>query len=315
MPSETARFFSLHPTRDVMLHVRGLALGGVQRAESWCSYPGGKALNGARTVGLLGGRPHAVVLAPASWKSWLGEMLRAHRVAWRLLPIAGEGRVCVILNEGRRETVVNTDLELTLPPGLFARLAGWVRRSAARPGFTVFAGSLPPALGPAKFRTLLALATGGRSRLVLDQTGRWLRLGLRYRPWLIKPNLREFHQLIGRTTSSIAAAVAAAETVRAAGVGRVLLSLGERGCLLVSSAGRWLAPAPVLPAGAPQSPVGCGDALLGAFLNAVEAGESEPDALAWGVAAATANLAHPGAIRFSAAEVRAWRPNVRVRHA
>jgi fructose-1-phosphate kinase PfkB-like protein len=176
----------------------------------------------------------------------------------------------------------------------------------------VFAGSLPPTLGVAKARTLLALAVGGRARLVLDQTGRWLRLGLRYRPWLIKPNQREFHQLIGRTTASVAQAIAAAERLRADGVGRVLLSLGARGCLLIAATGRWLAEAVRLPAGALESPVGCGDALLGAFLHRCATGDAEPDALAWGIAAATANLANVGAVQCDAAAVRSFLPRVRV---
>jgi len=305
-------FFSLHPTRDVVVSLPRVTLGEVQRAAAWTSYPGGKALNGARTAGLLKGSPRAVVVAPAVWRTWLHGALATHGVRWRLLPISGEGRVCVILTEDRRETVINTDLRMTFTPRLFAALAKGVRHAASRPGFLVFAGSLPPSLGPAKIRTLLAYATAGPARLVLDQTGRWLRAGVRFRPWLIKPNRREFHQLIGRTTSSMAQMLAAADGIRAGGVGRVLLSLGDRGCLLISPAGRWKAAAVALPAGAVPSPVGCGDALLGAFLAMAAAGAPEPEALAWGVAAATANLAHPGAVQFGSEEVRSLVSRVRL---
>jgi 1-phosphofructokinase family hexose kinase len=315
MTSLPLTFFSLHPTRDVVVSLPRVALGDVQRADAWISYPGGKALNGARTAGLLGGSPRAIVVAPTVWRTWLRGILAAHGVRWRMLPVVGEGRVCVILNERRRETVINTNLTMEFTPRLYAAVAKFVRQTAARPGFLVFAGSLPPSLGPAKIRTLLALATGGPARLVLDQTGRWLRAGVRFRPWLIKPNLREFHQLIGRTTSSLAQAMAAADGVRAGGVGRVLLSLGDEGCVLVSPAGRWKAAAVRLPAGTVMSPVGCGDALLGAFLRTVAAGAAEPEALAWGVAAATANLAHPGAVQFAADEVRKFVPQVRVTRA
>lgn len=305
-------FFSLHPTRDVVVSLPRVALGEVQRAQAWTTYPGGKALNGARTAGLLQGSPRVVVVAPTVWRTWLSGILATHGVRWRMLPISGEGRVCVILNEGRRETVINTDLTMTFTQRLFAALAKAVRRTASRPGFLVLAGSLPPSLGPAKIRTLLSYATTGAARLVLDQTGRWLRAGIRFRPWLIKPNLREFHQLIGRPTTSLAQTLAAADALRTEGVGRVLLSLGERGCLLSSPAGRWRAAAVALPKGSRLSPVGCGDALLGGFLRMAAAGAPEPEALAWGVAAATANLAHPGAVQFAAAEVRAIVPRVRV---
>ena len=94
----------------------------------------------------------------------------------------------------------------------------------------------------------------------------------------------------------------------------MLLSLGRDGCLLSSPAGDWFAPA--VPVAYPvMSPVGCGDALLGAFLRAVAGGAGEPEALAWGVAAATANLAHPGACMMTATEIRSLLPRVRVRKA
>lgn len=305
-------FCSLHPTRDVVLETPRLALGGVVRAAAWFSYPAGKALNAARTAGGLGGRVRALVMAPPGWRRRLREFLGNAHVGFRLLPVGGEGRICVILGERARETVINTDLALRLTGAQRVGLAAAVRRAARRSGFLVFAGSLPPSLGSAAVRELLRLATSGRARLALDQSGRWLREGIRHRPWVIKPNMTEFETLVGRRMDSLASILDAAEDVRGRGVGRVLLSLGRRGCVLVSSAGRWFAPA--LPSAGPvTSPVGCGDAMFGAFLRAAAAGEAEPDALAWGVAAATANLGRRGACLFAPEEARALRPRVRVR--
>jgi fructose-1-phosphate kinase PfkB-like protein len=141
-----------------------------------------------------------------------------------------------------------------------------------------------------------------------------LRTGIRFRPWLIKPNLNEFHQLLGRRTRSWSDLLASAGEVRSRGVGRVLLSLGDGGCLLASPAGRWFAPpVPPAPGVAELSPLGSGDALLGGFLHAVAAGDEEPEALRTGVAAATANLARRGACLMTAAEVRSLRCRVVVR--
>ncbi len=312
MPTLGLRFLSLHPTRDVVLRAFEFELGQVQRAESWFSYPGGKALNAARTSGLLGGSPLAVVLAPAGWRPLLRKFLHAFRVRFQLLPVEGEGRLCIALNEARRETVINTDLKLALPLSTRIALGKAIRRAALRPGFLVFAGSLPPTLGTQTVRTFVRLASLGRARVALDQSGRWLKEGVRHRPWIIKPNLSELHGLLGRRTRSLGDLLSAADQVRSWGVGRVLISMGDRGCLLVSPTGRWLAPA--LPTGGgPLSPIGCGDALFGAFLTAVVRGDAEPRALAWGVAAATANLAHPGACHMGATEVRTLFPKVKIK--
>ncbi len=303
--------FSLHPTRDLILETPKLGLGEVGRAASWFSYPAGKALNAARTAGQLGGCVKAVVLAPLHWRNNLLEFLGRYGVRLKHIPVPGEGRICVLLNEPRRETVINTDLHMRLSAQTFLALARAVRGEARRPGFMVFADSPPPSLGLARCRGLFRLATSSSSALVLDQAGRWLRAGVRFRPWLIKPNLKEFHQLIGRTTRSWPDLLATVDVVRSWGVQRVLLSLGSRGCLLIGPSGRWLAPGIQMRLAGP-SPVGSGDALLGGFLQAVAAGAEEPDALKWGVAAATANLAHRGSCLMTAAEIRLLVPRVKV---
>lgn len=305
-------FFPLHPTQDVVMEAPDFKSGEVLRARAWFSYPGGKALNAARVAGRLGGDARALVAAPAVWRSRLRAFLAPDRVRWTLLPVVGEGRVCLVLREHGRETVINTTLAMTFTRRHWLVLAGAVRRAAARSGFTVFAGSLPPSLSARQLRTLLALAARGPGRLALDQTGSRLREGLRHRPWIIKPNLAEFRALTATRARTVAELAVAAQGVRRSGAGRVLLSLGSRGCLLVGPAGTWFAP-PLPVHGAAPSPIGCGDALFGAFLAAVAAGDAEPDALRAGVAAATANLFHPGACLFEAREVRARVARVEVK--
>lgn len=330
------RFYSLHPTRDVVLETPDLRLGSVGRAASWFAYPGGKALNAARTAGLLGAQVEMTALAPSAWSANLKEFLGKCGVAFRHVISPGEGRVCVMLNERGRETVINTDLSMNLTRDVFQALAHAVLRDSRRRGFVVFSGSPPPSLSVSRYRSLLRIASSGAADLVLDQTGRWLKAGMSFSPWLIKPNLAEFHSFIGRRTRSWDDVLRTVDSVRSAGVKRVLLSLGEKGCLLVSPAGRWFTP-PVkiaspesgrrqrspasagLQVGGPAafaaglSPLGSGDALLGGFLQAVASGENEGAALRWGVAAATANLFHRGACFMSAAEIRGFLPRVRIR--
>ena len=302
---------SLHPTRDVILDVPDLALGGVNRARKWFSYPAGKALNAARTAGMLGGNARAILFAPAHWAATLGEFLGKYGVKFTHLPVDGEGRVCVMLNQGKKETVVNTDLLMKPAPRMVARLMGEILKAAEKPGFVVCSGSLPPTMGDSRFRGLLRVASSGPARLVLDVSGARLRTGILFRPWLIKPNLGEFRSLVGGSSQSLPALLASAHGLRQRGVGRVLLSLGNQGCLLASPCGDWFVP-PVPVSFPVVSPVGCGDALLGAFLRAVAGGEPESVALRWGVAAATANLAHPGACLMTPAEIRAVLPGVKL---
>ena len=312
MPSRDIVYFSLHPTRDVALNLERAELGQVLRARSWFQYPGGKGLNAARTAGMLEGRVRAVTMAPPSWRAEVRGFLSRYGVGNRFIPVEGEGRTCVVINEGSRETVINTDLKMQFTARHYRLVAREVWRAARRARFVVFAGSLPPALGMRRYKELMRIASSASAGLALDQTGKWLSVGCGFRPWIIKPNLREFSALVGSRPSAPRQMVSAARALMANGVGRVLLSLGSRGCLLVSPSGRWFAP-PVRTGFPPVSAIGSGDALLGGFLRSVAEGMAEPEALKWGVAAATANLARPGACLMTAPEVKALVPRVEVR--
>jgi len=303
---------SLHPTRDVILDVPNLALGEVNRAQEWFSYPAGKALNVARTVGMLGGRAEAILFAPPHWAGLLKDFLGKYSVSFSHIPVEGEGRVCVMLDEGGRETTINTDLRMHPRPSQLRELFRLLWKAARGGGFVVASGSLPPTMSDSRFRALLRTAGGAEARLVLDVSGARLRAGINHRPWLIKPNKSEFQALVGRRPGSLPALVSAARELHARGVGRVLLSLGDEGCLLASPAGDWFAPA--VPGRSPvTSPIGCGDALLGGFLRVAAAGGDEAEALRWGVAAAAANFRRPGACLMTAAEVRSFLPRIRVK--
>jgi 1-phosphofructokinase family hexose kinase len=312
MPSRDIVFFSLHPTRDVALNLERADLGQVLRARSWFQYPGGKGLNAARTAGMLEGRVRAVTMAPPSWRAEVRNFLSRHGVRNRFIPVEGDGRTCVVINEGTRETVINTDLKMQFTVRHYRLIAREVWRAARRARFIVFAGSLPPALGMRRFKELMRIASSASAGLVLDQSGKWLAVGCGFRPWAIKPNLREFSMLVGRRPDTRRKMVSAARNLMANGVGRVLLSLGSSGCLMVSPSGRWYAP-PVRAGAVPVSAIGSGDALLGGFLKAVSEGLEEPEALKWGVAAATANLAHTGACLMTPSEIRALVPRVEVK--
>jgi len=306
--------FYLHPTRDVVVQLPRVRLGKVNRAGVWFTYPGGKALNAARTVGLLGGRVRAVVLAPGHWRPMLREFLGRFGVAFKLVRVRGEGRFCVMLNEDGRETVVNTDAAVTLDASVMRELTRAVDSVSHASDFVVFSGSVPPNLSSGGYRMLLSLAKSNCPRLVIDASGRRLGQSVKMRPWLIKPNAEEFRHLTHCSLSSRRSVLGAIDRLHDSGVERVLLSLGARGCLLSSPAGRWFAPAAKPPSGV-VSPVGSGDALLGGFLYAVSGRKSEREALAWGVAAATANLMRPGAVRMTRAEVHEMLSRTEVRNA
>ena len=114
----------------------------------------------------------------------------------------------------------------------------------------------------------------------MDSSGPSLEAALGAGPDLIKPNGEELAELVGRPLDTLGDVLAAAEEVRAEGVGAVLVSLGADGAVLIDEAGALHADTPSF---VPASTVGAGDALLAGFLAAHDNPLAE--ALAWGAAA------------------------------
>ena len=99
-------------------------------------------------------------------------------------------------------------------------------------------------------------------------------------PDLIKPNREELAEATGRSITTLGDVVAAAEELRARGVGAVLASLGADGAVLVDATGATFGSATV---DKPRSAVGAGDSMLAGFLAGGGSGPAAlAEALAWG---------------------------------
>jgi 6-phosphofructokinase 2 len=161
-----------------------------------------------------------------------------------------------------------------------------------RPDWVVASGSLPTGASDDLYRRLGETAKRLGAAMVVDSFGAALSQALAVGPALIKPNLREFKELTGVEADTDAALVAAARRlIDEDRVGRVALTLGERGAFLVSRSGALRAEALAVEA---VSVSGAGDSFLAAMLWALADGASDEEALRYGVAGGSAAVLQPG---------------------
>jgi 1-phosphofructokinase len=144
---------------------------------------------------------------------------------------------------------------------------------------------MPPG-APDGFYADIARRLGGtRTRVAVDTSGAAFAASLQARPCLVKPNIDELAECVGRSLPTLGEAIEACQVLRERGAGTVLASLGSAGAILVDGAGVTHAHAV---ATVPVSSVGAGDALLAGFLAAGGEGtDALVEAVAWGAAAVT----------------------------
>lgn len=121
------------------------------------------------------------------------------------------------------------------------------------------------------------------------------------------PNESEAAALTGLAVDSIATADPAASALLAAGVSKVIVTLGEQGALFATSARSEHFPAPKVK---PVDTTAAGDTFVGGFAAALAEGKSESEAIRFGQIAAALSVTRSGAQPSipAASEVLAYTP-------
>jgi 1-phosphofructokinase len=274
-----------NPSVDRTLEVDRLERGGVLRATSTRIDAGGKGVNVTRALTANGHRSLAVLPVGGRDGELLTRLLDESGIAHRAVAVGAATRTNITLSEPDGVVTKVNSPGQALTEQELAALLGTALDSLAGAAWLVGCGSLPDGAPTGLFRSLTERAHERGARVAIDTSGVALATAVLAAPDVVKPNLAELVELIGRPLSTIDDVVEAAELVRAMGPATVLVSLGHVGAVLVDGADAVLAVPPLV---VPRSDVGAGDTMLAGFLAA---GAQGPDALraavAWGAAAVT----------------------------
>jgi 1-phosphofructokinase len=274
---------TLNPSVDRALEVDVLLRGEVLRAADSHIDPGGKGVNVSRALLANGVRSTAVVPAGGAEGDQLVDLLNAEGVEILAVPIAGRTRSNITVAEPDGTVTKINEAGPTLSDAEFAQVSEAVLAAAGAADWVVICGSLPPGPTVAAFTEFCERLVKSGLRLAVDSSGPALLAGVAAGAALVKPNREELAEAAGSELVTLGDVIRACESLREAGAGTVLASLGAAGAVLVDESGVLTGVSPV---SVPRSTVGAGDALLAGFLAAGAQGEAAlVEGLAWGAAA------------------------------
>jgi 1-phosphofructokinase len=278
-----------NPSVDRTVSITDLQRGEVHRATGTRIDPGGKGVNISRALTSHEARTLAVLPAGGVEGRLLAELLTEAGIEVNIVPIAGSIRSNLALVEPDGTTTkINEPGPVLSGSELEALLAGAQATLAEHPSWMVGSGSLPPGVDDDLYAELVRRCCAAGVRVAIDGSGPPLRHAVAAGPDLIKPNLEELEELVGRPLNTLGDVLSASVDLVTHGVATVVVSLGRYGALLVSS---------------PQSTVGAGDALLAGYLYATGSGSTAVDALRTGVAWGAAAVSCPGSRMPTPADV------------
>jgi 6-phosphofructokinase 2 len=284
---------TMNPAVDVTVEVDRVVPTQKLRCASVRRDAGGGGINVARAIHRLGGDVVAVFPIGRSSGAWLARRMRNEGVPSLTIPIDGDTRE----DFTAAETSTNQQYRFGLPGPLLTG-SDWracldaVATLDPAPEFVVASGSLPEGAPDDTYARVARIAAQRGARFALDSHGKALRLALGPNVWLVKPSLGELRELTGEALAGEADQIRVCTALVEAHKARlVALTLGDRGAVLVGE-GRILR-APALPI-EPLSAIGAGDSFLAGMIWATAAGRDLESAFAYGVAAGSAALLHPG---------------------
>lgn len=164
----------------------------------------------------------------------------------------------------------------------------------------VVSGSNPVGVEFWVLESIAKLSVEKGFKFVLDHSSAFVPTLFSYNPYLLKPNDEELAHWVGKETLTVPEMVMYGKEFVKKGVGKLLISLGKEGAVLIT-------PETVLQVTAPKGEVvntACaGDTLLGTYLASIHQGLSEQEALIKAVAAGSSTAFRAGLTDFSDVDV------------
>ncbi len=278
------------------------------------TVPGGKGINVARALGLLGRPVVATGLAGGSNGGWIIRQLREERLLTDFIRISEESRInlAVVDPTTGEQTEINER-----GPGVRAdeldRLIERLDYLAAGARLCVLAGSLPPGVDLDFYATLIEVLSAHRIPILLDSEGEPMSAGMRAGPTMVTPNKLEAEELIGHEFDIGDDLYAVLSELIEMGPSQAAITLPE-GCVAMVGEGpeKRMLEVSIEPL-EPISTVGSGDAFAAGYMAALYDGMSQEMCLSYGVACGAEATQHLGAGRLDRKRAESLLDSVTVR--
>lgn len=287
---------TLNAAIDRTVAVPNFRLGHRHRAVESRTVAGGKGINVARALRLLGRPVIAAGFAGGPTGNRMMEQLRREAILTDFTWIAGETRInmAVIDPTSGEQTEIN-ERGPAVSPEEVERFLERLRYLADGARICVLAGTLPPGAGEDLYARIVADLRERGVTTILDSEGEPMLAGLRAGASVVTPNEREAEELVGQEFADRDDLVQGLGELVRLGAGEAAITRPD-GCVAIAGDGddRRTLEVRTRPLEA-VSTVGSGDAFLAGYAAALYDGREPAECLAYGVACGAESTQHFGA--------------------
>lgn len=290
---------TLNPALDHVVFVSDLREGGINKMNREVLNIGGKGINVSVVLSELNVKSKALGFVAGFTGDEIERRLKECGIDTDFVRLdSGNSRINIKFMNYAAESFTETEINSDGPDISDKALAEFFKKlGVIEDGdMLVISGSIPRTLQKDIYEQILEYVSGKNVKVAVDAAGELLISTLKYKPFLIKPNLDELGEIFGEKPASKVEAIAYAQHLQEMGAQNVLVSMAGEGALLLDESGKTLYCGACR--GKVRSSVGAGDAMLAGFLSATLDNDTDMEyALMLGSAAGGATAFSDGLAR------------------
>ena len=274
---------TLNPAFDKTYVVDDFKKGETNIVQTISNIPGGKGINVSRTLLKFGVKSTAIGISDEKFANAI--KLEDINEDFVLTDIPTRTNIKIVDTNQNITTELN-ELGQSVSNELLCLAKKRLEKHLIKGSIVVFSGSLPPNAPSDTYRQWIDLCHTKSVIAIMDSSGPAFLEGVKAAPHIVKPNLRELEFFAGKQLNNITEIKTAALELSQLGIKKVVVSMGDKGAMLVSDGMAYIGNAPNIVA---KSTVGAGDAMIAACVMSKNMSLPDKDMLALAIAAGSAS--------------------------
>ncbi len=256
---------TFNPSLDYYIQVNNIKSGMVNRTTSERLAVGGKGLNVSLALKELGEDTLALGFIAGFTGDAIDEKVRRLGLPHDFIKVGGQSRINVKIKSNTETDINGSGAQISLND--INKLIRKLKTLLTQGDWLIVSGSVPAGLDENTYADLLKKLKSIKDiNVVVDACGKLLTQTLKYKPFLIKPNIYEMCEIFGLSSiPDLEGIYACARKLQEDGARNVIVSMGSSGAVMVTETKQSM----YVRAARSQlvNSVGAGDSMIAGFIH------------------------------------------------
>lgn len=256
---------TFNPSLDYYVQVNNVKSGIVNRTTGERLAVGGKGINVSLALKELGEQTLALGFVAGFTGKYIRDKVTELGLDYDFIEVSGQSRINVKIKSNTETDINGTGAEVSAND--VNKLVRKLKALLKEGDWLIVCGSVPSTLGDTAYSDMMKKLKVIRGvNLVVDARGKLLTETLKYRPFLIKPNIYEMCEIFGLTSMpDVEGVFACARKLQAMGARNVIVSMGSSGAAMVTETSQSIFVRAAR--GQLVNSVGAGDSMIAGFIH------------------------------------------------